>query len=86
MVPKNIFDGVAYGHYYCRGASMTKGGWTYNLSHDLHKVKCIKSRIVSAENENTYTELNGVITEYIDCKLSDIPDSVDSDWDTWDEY
>jgi heme oxygenase len=65
---------------------MTKNGWTYDLHHELHKVVCVKSRIVAKENKNTYTDLQGVITEYLDCKLSDVPASVDSDWYTWDEY
>lgn len=86
MIPEKIFKGVAYGHYYNRGARMTKNGWTYVLYHELHKVGCIKSRIVSKENKNTHTDLQGVITEYLHCKLSDVPASVESDWDTWDEY
>ena len=86
MIPEKIFYGVAYGQYYNRGAIMTKGGWTYVLHHELHNVGCIKSRIVSKENKNTYTDSQGVITEYLDCKLSDVPASVESDWVTWDEY
>ena len=79
-----LFRSVSQSRY--PGARMTKNGWTYVLGHELHKVNCIKSRVVTKENKNTYTNLQGVITEYVDCKLSDIPDSVESDWETWDEY
>jgi hypothetical protein len=86
MIPETIFKAVAYGQYYNRGAIMTKGEWTYVLHHESGNVACIKSRIVSKENKNTYTDLHGVITEYLDCRLSDVPASVESDWHTWDEY
>jgi len=92
MVPERVFYVVAHGENYNRGARLVKDGWTYDLYdlYDLgcgsHKVHCVKSRVVTKENKNTYTNSQGVITEYADCKLSDIPDSVESDWVTWDEY
>jgi len=88
MIPRKVFETVAYGFNICRGASMTKDGWTYDLGHKLSKVNCVKSRVVKkvTDARTCYTDLSGKITEYQDCRLSDIPDSVDSDWRVWDEY
>ncbi len=94
MIPSKVFQTVAYGFYYCRGARFTANdGWRYTLSHELSKVLCDADRTVSKERfeklprDKKYVDIGNVMKEIrINVPLSLIPDSIESDWEVWDEY
>ena len=91
-IPSEVFNVVAYGSEYNRGARLCVGLARYNLHYksrsfmpDYKKVICYKETLSKAFKSNEYID-NKYILSSENIPFSEVPASIPSDWHVWNEY